>query len=135
MATPQTAPIATRRLALIPSGRPVLVELDAPSQRRGGEWVCAYRIRGLGRTRAGRSHGADSLQALQLAIEAVRRELEPFGSRLTWSGEAGELGLPALVPDYFGGEFRRRMERLIQLETEQEARRLKAPGAAGWGTS
>jgi uncharacterized protein DUF6968 len=129
MAAPEPAPIATRRLALIPSRRPVLVELDAPSQRRGGEWACAYRIKGLGRTRAGRSHGTDSLQALQLAIEAVRRELEPFGPRLTWSGEAGELGLPAPVPDYFGGEFRRRMERLVQLETEREARRLKAPEA------
>lgn len=129
MPAPPSGPIATRRLALIPSRRPVLVELDAPSQHRGGEWVCAYRIRGLGRTRAGRSRGSDSLHALQLAIEAVRRELEPFGPRLTWAGEAGELGLPAPVPDYFGGEFRRRMERLVQLETEREARRLRLPEA------
>jgi hypothetical protein len=127
MDAPLPEPIATRRLALVPSGRPVLVELDAPRQLRDDEWVCAHRIRGLGRTRAGRSRGTDSLQALQLAIEAVRRELEPFGSRLTWSGEAGELGLPAPVPDYFGGEFRRRMERVVQLETEREALRLRAP--------
>jgi hypothetical protein len=125
VATP--APIAARRLTLVPSGRPVLVELVAPRERRGGSWDCAYRIRGLGRMRAGRALGEDSLQALQLALEAVRRELEPFGARLTWTGEAGELGLPASVPDYFGGAFRRRVERLVQLEAEREARRLQAP--------
>ena len=126
MTAPPTTPIAARRLTLVPSGRPVLVELDAPRERRGGAWDCAYRIRGLGRTRAGRARGDDGLQALQLALDAVRRELEPFGTRLTWTGEAGELGLPVSVPDYLGGAFRRRMERVVQLETEREARRLKA---------
>jgi hypothetical protein len=127
MAAATPAPIAARRLALVPSGRPVLVELVAPRERREGSWDCAYRIRGLGRMRAGRALGEDSLQALQLALEAVRRELEPFGARLTWTGEAGELGLPASVPDYFGGAFRRRVERLVQLEAERETRRLQAP--------
>jgi hypothetical protein len=126
MTASPTTPIAARRLTLVPSGRPVLVELDAPRELRAGAWDCAYRIRGLGRTRARRVRGADGLQALQLALEAVRRELEPFGSRLTWTGEAGELGLPASVPDYLGGAFRRRMERLVQLETERETRRLEA---------
>ena len=52
-------------------------------------------------------------------------ELELFGARLTWTGEAGETGLPASVPDYFGGAFRRRMEQMVRLETEREARRLR----------
>jgi hypothetical protein len=119
-------PLASRRLRLIPSGRPVVLELDVPLERRSGEWLCGYRIRGLGRTRASRVTGRDSLEALQLAVEALRRELEPFGPRLTWTGEAGELGLPASIPDYFGGAFRRRLEQLVRLETEREARRLTA---------
>jgi hypothetical protein len=117
--------IASRRLTLVPSGRPVLVELDAPLPRRSGEWACAWRIRGIGRARTGRALGEDSLQALQLALTAVRRALEPFADRLTWTGEPGELGLPEPIPDYFGGEFRRRLERMIHLETEREAQRLK----------
>jgi len=128
VAAPLPAPMAARTLTLVPSGRPVLVELDSPRRGRGAMWECGYRIRGLGRIRAGRARGEDSLHALQLALDAVRRELEPFGSRLTWTGEAGEVGLPASVPDYFGGDFRRRMERLVQLDTEREARRL--PGDA-----
>jgi hypothetical protein len=117
--------IASRRLTLVPGGRPVDVELDAPARRRTGEWACAYRIRGIGRVRAGRALGEDSLQALQLAVAAVRQALEPFAAQLTWTGETGELGLPEPIPDYFGGEFRRRLERLVRQETKREAARLR----------
>ena len=75
--------------------------------------------------RAGRALGEDSLQALQQAVAAVRQALEPFATQLTWTGETGELGLPEPIPDYFGGEFRRRLERLVRQETEREAARLK----------
>jgi len=119
----------SRRLSLLPGRQPVVLELAAPHERRGGEWVCVYRIRGLGRARLGRAAGDDGLQALQLALSAARRELEPFSGRLTWAGEPGELGLPECVPDYFGGEFRRRVEALVRQESEAEARRLRA--AAG----
>jgi hypothetical protein len=125
MADSSGTPIAVRQLTLVPSGRPVVMELDAPVQRRTGEWACTYRIRGLGRPRAGRVQGEDGFQALQLAFAAVRRELEPFGPRLTWTGEPGELGLPAAVPDFLGGEFRRRVEALVRAETERETRRLQ----------
>lgn len=126
MSSEHTGPIATRRLTLVSSGRAVLLEFEAPKPRRGDEWACVYHIRGLGRARTGRALGEDGLQALQLAMMAVRRTLEPFAARLTWTGEPGELGLPEQVPDYFGGEFRRRMEGLVRRETEVEARRLKA---------
>jgi hypothetical protein len=118
-------PIATRELHLVPSRRPVQVELDAPERRRGGVWVCTYRVRGLGRARAGRASGSDGIEALLLAVEAVRRELEPFGQRLTWTGEPGELGLPAPVPDFLGSAFRRRLEQLVRSETERETLRLR----------
>jgi hypothetical protein len=118
-------PVATRQLHLIPSGRPVVLELDAPEQRRPGPWTCVYRVRGLGRTRSARVGGADAIEALLLALEALRRELEPFGPRLRWTGEPGELGLPTAVPDFLGPEFRRRVERLVREETERETRQLQ----------
>jgi hypothetical protein len=118
--------LALRRLALLPGRQPVLLEIAVPRQGPHGEWVCPYRIRGLGRVRTGRAVGEDGLHALQLALAAVRRELEPFAGRLTWAGEPGELGLPESVPDYFGGEFRRRVEALVRREGEAEARRLRA---------
>lgn len=117
-------PIASRELHLVPSGRPVQLEVDAPERRRRGAWVCAYRVRGLGRIRAGRATGTDSLEAVLLAIAALRRELEPFGGRLAWAGEAGELGLPVAVPDFLGSAFRRRVEHIVRAETERETLRL-----------
>ena len=126
MGDPVPPPIAVRQLQLVPSKRPVLLELDAPAPRPGGTWVCAYRIRGLGRVRAGRANGADGIEALLLAVEAVRRELEPFGPRLTWTGEPGELGLPTAVPDFLGAEFRRRVERMVRAETERETSQLQS---------
>jgi hypothetical protein len=128
----EAVPFVSRRLSLLPGRQPVVLELDTPRERRGGEWICLYRVRGLGRLRSGRAVGEDGLQALQLALAAVRRELEPFAARLTWAGEPGELGLPENVPDYFGGEFRRRVEALVRQESEPEAGRLRE-AAAGKG--
>ena len=118
--------LVMRRFSLLPGRQPVVLEVAVPRQRRQGQWICGYRIRGLGRARASRAVGDDGLHALQLALAAVRRELEPFAGRLTWAGEPGELGLPEHVPDYFGGAFRRRVEALVRREGEAEARRLRA---------
>jgi hypothetical protein len=118
--------LVMRRLSLLPGRQPVILELAVPRQRPHGQWGCLYRIRGLGRARTSRVVGEDGIQALQLALAAARRELEPFAGRLTWAGEPGELGLPESVPDYFGGEFRRRVEAMVRREGEAEARRLRA---------
>jgi hypothetical protein len=125
MPEPVPPPIAARQLHLVPSGRPVVLEMDPPVQRRADLWICAYRIRGLGRIRTGRVGGTDGIEALLLAVEAMRRELEPFGPRLTWTGEPGELGLPTAVPDFLGADFRRRLERMVKAETERETRQLQ----------
>jgi hypothetical protein len=119
------APLVSRRLELLPGRQPVLLEFEPPDERSDGQWACTYHIRGLGRTRTGRVVGDDGLHALQLALAAARRQLEPFAGRLTWTGEPGELGLPEYVPDYFGGEFRRRVEALVRRESEIEASRLR----------
>ena len=118
-------PLVSRRLQLLPGRQPVMLEFERPDERGDGQWVCVYHIRGLGRARTGRVLGDDGLHALQLALAAARRELEPFAGRLTWTGEPGELGLPESVPDYFGGEFRRRVEALVRRESEIEASRLR----------
>ena len=125
MVKPAVSPLVVRELHLLPSGRAVVLELDPPECRRTESWVCAYRIRGLGRLRAGRVTGTDGVEALLLALAALRRELEPFGPRLTWNGEPGELGLPAAIPDFLGAEFRRRVENMVRAETERESRRLR----------
>jgi hypothetical protein len=69
--------------------------------------------------------GEDSVQALQLAFEAVRQELEHHAAVVTWNGEPGETGFPQYVPYLFGGRFRKRLEATIDRAMERETRRLK----------
>jgi hypothetical protein len=122
---PELTPIATRRLARTDTGAAVIVELGRPRARRTGEFECAYRVRGLGRVRIGRALGEDSAQALQLAFEAVRLELDPQQAVLSWYGVPGETGFHQYVPYLFGSRFRKRLEAMLGREIEREMRRLK----------
>jgi hypothetical protein len=76
MDTTFKSPIAIRHLARTDTGAAVTVQLGRPRRRRTGEFECPYRVRGLGRAKIGRALGEDSVQALQLAFEAVRLELD-----------------------------------------------------------
>lgn len=65
----------------------------------------------------------DALQALQLALEAIRTTLERNGKVLSWSGgEPGDTGFTRSVPTFYGLDFARRLERLIDHEVERFAR-------------
>lgn len=119
------SPIATRHLARTDTGATVTVQLARPRRRRTGEFECRYRVRGLGRVKISRALGEDSVQALQLAFEAVRLELEPHAAILTWYGARGEIGFPQYVPYTFGARFRKRLEVIVSREIEREARRLE----------
>lgn len=121
------APIATRELVRTDTGATVVVQLGCPRRRRTGECECPYRVQGLGKVKTGRAFGEDSMQALQLAFEAVRLELEPHAAILTWYGQPGETGFPQYVPWVFGVPFRTRLEAIINREVE---RKCAAPGTA-----
>jgi hypothetical protein len=125
MDTKLKSPIATRHLARTDTGAAVTVQLGIPRGRRTGEFECPYRVRGFGRAKIGRALGEDSVQALQLAFEAVRLELEPHAAILTWYGARGETGFPQYVPYTFGARFRKRLETMVNREIDREARRLE----------
>ena len=119
--------IAERRLTRLNGMPPVVVEIGTPRQRRTGEWECPYRIRGL-KPQAGtlrRALGEDAVQALELVLQAIRLELEEHGKKLTWTGEAGDVGFPQFYPDIFGPVVRRRVIKAIDRELAREGRRLK----------
>ena len=119
------SPIAARHLARTDTGTGVTVEFGRPHARRTGEFECPYRVRGLGRIKVGSALGEDSVQALQLAFEAVRLELEPYGAAVSWYGVAGETGFPHYVPYAFGTRVRKRLEAVLRREIERELRGLK----------
>lgn len=105
----------------------VSVMLGKPRAVSEGEFVCPFQITGTGAADVQYAHGIDCLQALLMAIEGIRTSLEKSGLKFTWAGgEAGEHGIPRFVPAFFGAEFSRRIEKMIDHELHQFAARRSA---------
>ena len=79
----------------------VRVAVYKPQPRAAGEWVCHYEILDptpLGHNRKWRAHGADSAQALFLALHSIKVDVELFG--LTHRGDnPWEVHVEAPVPE------------------------------------
>jgi hypothetical protein len=87
--------IARRHLLCTPAGqdeREVVVTIRAPVPE-GARWVCEAGLENLYRDVA-QARGVDSLQALQLALDLVRRtlgEVVEAGGRLRWKDGSGDV--------------------------------------------
>ena len=104
--------------------RSVQIRLGMPRPSPKGDWECPYQIVGLGRSRPQLAYGLDGIQALLMALEALRVTIEESGKRLTWQGgESGDNGLPRVVPTFFGLSFAHRVSKLIDQEIERFSRR------------
>jgi hypothetical protein len=116
-------PIAVRRYGVAGEpGREVVLTLGKPraDPRPGGDWRCSVLIEGIPRARRRRIHGADAVQALQLAMVYARHELDASGLLLTWlDGEPGDVDLPLPVPGTWGLEFQRELEQHMEREVER----------------
>ncbi|HEX8698827.1 MAG TPA: hypothetical protein VF815_08320 [Myxococcaceae bacterium] len=76
--------------------------------------------------------GMDSMQALHSAMQAVRLALAPHAKKLKWDGGyAGNLGFPMAIPDLFGAKFSRRLERIVERETNQHGRAIERAARSG----
>lgn len=118
--------VATRRVRLGAKKKPVIVKIGKPRKAGREEWRCPYSIKGLGTGSIQYASGADAVQALLMCIEAVRTRLESCGREITWeSGEPGDTGFPRLVPTLYGQRFYKRLERLIDREIQQFARKAE----------
>jgi hypothetical protein len=68
----------------------ISVEIGRPYPDPRGDWSCEVTLPGApGRRR--QVHGVDALQALCLAADLVRHELESYPGGLSWSGVAGPI--------------------------------------------
>lgn len=97
--------IATRVYEV--DGRPELrVAIEQPIMEENGNWFCGYEIQGPKTSIKGSFGGADALQALILAIYAIRLKLELsdeyLEGRLSLDGAKDHLDLPdpALHPHH-----------------------------------
>ena len=120
--------IGIRELREVGKARKIItVRVGKPRKDPRGDWVCLYQVSGLGRNTIQRTHGVDALQAVQLALEGIRTGLERSGKVLSWKGgEPGDTGFTRSVPAFFGRDFSRRLERLIDEEVERFARAAEA---------
>ncbi len=72
------------------------------------------------------AYGVDSMQALQEALSGIRVTLERSGKRFSWvGGAAAELSFPKHVPWGFGVRFAKRLDRLIDSETDAFAKSVE----------
>lgn len=120
--------VATRRLWLEESEeRTAVVKIGKPRKMKGGDWECPFQISGLGMRKIEYGHGVDAMQALVQAIEGIRVRLEQAGMPLTWEGgESGSTGFTRFVPSFYGHQFSKRLERLIEKEIERFAHNAEA---------
>lgn len=132
MATPKrriASPIAVRRYAVAGEpGREIVLTIGKPrpDPEPGGDWMCSVLIEGIPSGRR-RIHGADAVQALQLAMRYARSQLDASGLALTWQdGEPGDIGLPLCAPVGWGLDLQRRIERYIEREEAKFARAATA---------
>lgn len=103
-----------------PQRKRITVRVGTPRKAEDVDWVCPYQIKGLDRSRVDLARGLDALQALMMALEAIRLRLEQDGLQCTWQGgEEGDAGFPRVVPAFFGPEFAAKTNRLIDRELER----------------
>jgi hypothetical protein len=101
----------------------VIVKLGKPKKEKVGDWACPFTISGLGIHKIEYGHGIDAIQALLMAIEGIRARLEQSGKRFVWAGgESGDTGFTRFVPTFFGLDFSKRLDRLIDREVKRFAR-------------
>jgi hypothetical protein len=93
--------VAARDLICAPAGepaRPVALRVRAPV-RQGAHWLCEARLDNLYQDSVV-ARGVDSLQALQLALEATRGALATLleeGGQLQWADGSGALTVDDLM--------------------------------------
>jgi hypothetical protein len=117
--SPKLAAFASRSL-LLDGAKEVTICIRQPC-KSGRDYDCEYEIHGLENVSVEPARGVDSLQALLIAIQALRHKLRPYRDRLTWDGSDTGDGLPSVM--FFESPMNERLGRIIAVaEKRNEAR-------------
>lgn len=81
-----------------PEGNPtdLRVGVGRPYPDPAGDWTCSVLLPGSPNVLVS-VHGIDPLQALCLAVDRIRHDLEPYRGRLYWPGTDDPVPLHAYV--------------------------------------
>lgn len=117
--------------------RPVDLRVGRPIEyveSHGSFWACPYQIRGIGDPAVRAAYGSDSLQALEMAFQAIRVDLLASGGLYAIDPEvpASRTGffLARAIPYSLGPSFERRIERLLDTEMRTFVARARRCAAA-----
>ena len=85
--------IVTREFS-VAGERRALLRIGKPAEHPAGDWICPFQVTGLGDERVYEAAGVDGLQALLMALQMVRAQLEPLrrSGRIRWM-DGDDLGL------------------------------------------
>ena len=115
-------------------GEPWEATLGVPELVTEGEWRCPFSAGPKGAAEIRHAHGLDAFQALMMAIVGIRTALKDLPPEYEWEGGApGDHGFPLFVPQYFGPEFSRHIESIVEAEVKKFAARAKRRARATGG--
>jgi hypothetical protein len=116
--------IATRRLR--DGKKTATVAIGSPERVKSDQWRCPCRITIGRRGRVTWVYGLDALQALQIALEFIRSELE--GKKLTWEGgESGDAGVYRVVTTALNLSMKTHLNAVIDRELAKINEMLRTP--------
>lgn len=99
----QRARVVAKRILFDANQTPIEVCVYEPVRDEtdpNGDWRCEFSIkRGSVPEQLRHVWGVDSLQALVVAIKALRHALEPETADLSWLGQVGVTGIPLQIFD------------------------------------
>jgi hypothetical protein len=101
------------------NARPVRVRVGHARRAPEGDWECRYEIVGIGKPRRMRVFGVDGLQAMPLAMVALRSDLETWGKDLRWLEWPAYRGVPEQVSTLLPEDAARRVSRVIKREMKR----------------
>jgi hypothetical protein len=125
--------IAERKLKIYGSKRRVTVRIGRPFKQAKDEWRCPVEIAGLRHELGPHVSGVDSMQALQVAFQAIHYVLSHSGQAFTCWG-SDEIGsgftrsVPMILPPEYAAEVEIAMEAAIaNWSWDMMARHKQAP--------
>lgn len=126
-----TGPIlAERRFESPESSAPrATIRVRAPARdSRTGNYRCSVEWVHSGEKELFELWGIDSMQALQLALQAAGELVNGYKQRLRWVGsDDGYLGFPRTYPEFLPKALLRKLERMIDREIAAHTRKSEGP--------
>lgn len=94
-----------------------------PSEKHADEWACDFQLVGWKYDRLRTAHGINGVQALTIAVEAIRKALDR--KKGVVPGELPfEYVFPRYVPTSYGLDFHRHLCDLLDNEIQKKERQI-----------